>query len=450
VLASGYFSAIEREGGGELTAHPLVSIVTPSFNQGRYIEETIQSVLDQDYPSVEYLVLDGGSTDDTLAILRRYDERLRWVSEKDRGQADAINKGFHMATGEILGWLNSDDTYLPGTIRKVVEYFQLHPDVGMVYGEGYHIDAVGRIIERYYTEPFSFKRLAEICFLCQPTVFLRAEVIRTIGPLDITLHYCLDYDYWMRVAKRFRIGYLGEYLANSRLHGETKTLSQRVSFHQEILQTVKKHFGRVPVRWLYAYAHTYLSEKLLPHLQGLYADGWASQRASIFVQQDWGQYRYLYLEGELSRPTYPMSLRITVAGRVLYTTIIKDHVFSIREPLWEDGIPVQKMEMMEVSIDADTAFSPEAFGISGDTRILSYRVHKLALADERGAELVLYSDLRARLLRLALPLLVSWKSLLVNHDVPDLPYQELRRDLWQLRVLLHRPRLSRKLGGSSR
>jgi hypothetical protein len=139
-----------------------------------------------------------------------------------------------------------------------------------------------------------------------------------------------------------------------------------------------------------------------------------------------------------------------VAGQLRYTTIIKDHVFSIKEPLWEDEIPAQNTEVMEVNIDADAAFSPEAFGVSGDTRILSYRVHKLALVDERGAELVLYSDLRAWLLRLALPVLVSWKSLLVNHDVPDLPYQELGRDLRQLRMLLQRPRLSRKLGGSSR
>ena len=113
----------------------------------------------------------------------------------------------------------------------------------MVYGEGYHIDAVGRIIERYYTEPFSFDRLAEICFICQPTVFLRAEVFRTIGPLDIDLRYCMDYDYWMRVAKRFRIGQLSEYLANSRLHIETKTLSQRLSFSRRSYGRSKSIMG---------------------------------------------------------------------------------------------------------------------------------------------------------------------------------------------------------------
>src|SRR5262245_11033457 len=166
-------SDVTWEGGVVLTEHPLVSIVTPSYNQGRYIEATIQSVLEQDYHHLEYLVLDGGSTDQTLTVLQRYEDRLLWISEKDRGQADAINKGFRLAQGQILGWLNSDDTYLPGTIRRVVDYFQTRRDVGMVYGEGYHVDASGKIIERYYTEPFSFQRLAEICFICQPTVFMR-------------------------------------------------------------------------------------------------------------------------------------------------------------------------------------------------------------------------------------------------------------------------------------
>ena len=124
---------------------PLVSIVTPSYNQGPYIEATIQSVVSQDYPHLEYIVIDGGSQDNTVAILKRYAERLCWISEPDHGQADAINKGFRIAHGEILAWLNSDDTYLPGAVCQVVEYFQRHPDVSMVYGEGQHVDAEGHI-----------------------------------------------------------------------------------------------------------------------------------------------------------------------------------------------------------------------------------------------------------------------------------------------------------------
>jgi len=276
-----------------VSEYPLVSIVTPSYNQGQYIEETIQSVSTQDYPNLEYLVVDGRSTDETLEILKRYENRLVWLSEKDQGQADAINKGFRMARGEILGWLNSDDTYLPGTIRKVVHYFQTHPDVGMVYGEGYHSDMESKIIERYYTEPFDFQRLSEICFICQPTAFFRAEVFREIGPLDISLRYCLDYDYWMRIARRFRIGYLNEYLANSRLHTETKTRSQRLAVHEEVLRVVKRHYGRVPARWLYGYAQVYISEKFLSPAEGIDRDGWVSHPVKGLSQSDWKQYLLL-------------------------------------------------------------------------------------------------------------------------------------------------------------
>lgn len=248
--------------------YPLVSIVTPSYNQAPFIEETISSVLTQDYPNIEYMVVDGGSTDATVEILRRYEGRLRWVSEPDGGQADAINKGLREAKGEIFGWLNSDDTYLPEAIGKVVDFFRIHPDVGMVYGEGYHVDAVGRTIERYYTEPFDYQRLGEICFICQPTAFFRAEVFAAVGPLDVSLQYALDYDYWIRIAKQFRIGHLNEYLANSRLHTNCKTWSKRVEVHEEILRTVRRHYGRIPVTWGSAYARVYVAEKLTPGMPG--------------------------------------------------------------------------------------------------------------------------------------------------------------------------------------
>jgi len=237
---------------------PDATVVTPSYNQGQFIEETILSVLSQSGVSIEYLVMDGGSTDGTLDILKKYRGRLEYVSERDKGQTDAINKGFRRARGRILAYLNSDDTYLPGAVAKVVGFMDEHPEYAMAYGEGYHVDIHGKFMERYYTEPFDFRRLAEICFICQPTVFLRREVLSTVGYFDDTLDYCMDYDYWIRVAKRYSIGYLPAYLATSKLHDTGKTLSKRVEFHREILETVRRHYGHVPARWVGAYAHAFL------------------------------------------------------------------------------------------------------------------------------------------------------------------------------------------------
>lgn len=237
---------------------PLVTIVTPSYNQGRFIRETIDSVLAQGYPRIEYLVMDGGSTDETVSVLRSYGDRLTWFSERDGGQADAINKGWRRGRGEIVAYLNSDDTYLPGAVENAVAALRSDPDAGAVYGEGYHVDEGGRVIERYPTEPFDMARLAETCFICQPTVFLRRAVIERLGYLDASRRYCMDYDLWIRLAQVSRFVHLDQYLATTRLHAETKTLDQRVPVHAEILETVHRHYGRLTSQWVYGYAHAVL------------------------------------------------------------------------------------------------------------------------------------------------------------------------------------------------
>jgi glycosyltransferase involved in cell wall biosynthesis len=240
----------------------LVSVVTPSFNQGCFIEETIESVLSQDYKPVEYWVIDGGSNDETLDILNRYGNRLDWVSEKDNGQADAINKGWKRARGDILAWLNSDDIYLPGALSTAVAFLQAHPEFGAVYGEGYHIQEDGKVIERYPTEPFDRQRLVETCYICQPTVFVRKTVLQEIGFLDENLRYCMDYDLWFRIARRYDFGYLPEFLACTRFYGETKTLGQRVQVHREILHMIYRHNRSVPASWVYGYAHALLEKRV--------------------------------------------------------------------------------------------------------------------------------------------------------------------------------------------
>jgi glycosyltransferase involved in cell wall biosynthesis len=241
---------------------PLVTVVTPSYNQGPFIRETIESVLSQDYPNVEYLVIDGGSTDETLSILKSYDSRFFWVSEGDEGQTHAINKGWKRSKGEIIAWLNSDDIFQPGAVRKVVEYFLKNPDVGAVYGEAYYINEDGDVISRYPTEPFNSDRLVDFCYICQPATFLRRSVVDDVGLLDESLNFCMDYEFWIRIAQKHRFCYLPHYLALSRLHTDCKTVRSRVIALREIANMIYGHYGFVPPSWLGAYVRARLESRL--------------------------------------------------------------------------------------------------------------------------------------------------------------------------------------------
>jgi glycosyltransferase involved in cell wall biosynthesis len=238
---------------------PLVSIVTPCFNAARFIEETIESVLRQDYPRVEYLVMDGGSTDGTVEILERYGDRLRYRSAKDAGQADAINRGFALTQGEIFAFLNADDTYLPGAVARAVEEFERHPEAAVVYGNAWHVDEQGRQISPYPTEPYESGRLARRCFICQPAAFIRRNAFAEAGGINAGLRFAMDYDLWIRLARRHPMVNLDSYLANSRLHAAAKTVEQTGQAMRETIGILKEHYGYAPFNWLYGYAHHRLS-----------------------------------------------------------------------------------------------------------------------------------------------------------------------------------------------
>lgn len=239
-----------------------ISVITPSFNQGPFIERTIQSVLSQGLPEVEYAVCDGGSTDDTVSVLKRYDKQLCWVSERDGGQADTVNKGFAKTQGDLIGWLNSDDIYYPGALRAVLEYTEANPGLDVIYGDATHITENDSVIGPYPTEAWNFERLKTVCFLCQPAVFLRRRVVERCGVLNRHLRYCMDYEYWLRLGlDDAKFGHVSKILAGSRLYPQNKTLGSRVKVHAEINSMMRKLLGQVPDAWLYNYAHALLDDR---------------------------------------------------------------------------------------------------------------------------------------------------------------------------------------------
>jgi glycosyltransferase involved in cell wall biosynthesis len=204
---------------------PKISIVTPSFNQARYIEQTLRSVLEQHYPNVEHIVFDGGSKDGTLDILRSYESHgVRWTSEKDKGQSDAINKGFRAATGDIIGWINSDDWYARGAFRTVLDYFREHPEAQWVYGNNFFTDPAGRVIRRFRAAPYSWKRLLYTRLLIpQPGIFLRRRVLDECGLLDVEMDAVMDYEWWLRIAQKHEPHFIDRFLAYFRIHDTSKT-----------------------------------------------------------------------------------------------------------------------------------------------------------------------------------------------------------------------------------
>ncbi len=210
-----------------MTNLPLVSIITPSFNQARYLEAAIQSVLSQDYPRLEYIVVDGSSTDGSVEIIKKYQSRLAWwVSEPDKGQTDALNKGFARAKGEILAWLNSDDTYEPGAVAAAVKFLQDHPEVGMVYGDTNYINEDGHVIGKFPAAQTNLRRLRQgYVHIPQQASFFRADLWREVGPLDPSFYFAMDYDLWVRLAARSQLKYVPQTWANFRLHTAGKTIA---------------------------------------------------------------------------------------------------------------------------------------------------------------------------------------------------------------------------------
>ena len=240
---------------------PLVTIVTPTYNMARFLPETIESVLSQDYPRIQYIVMDAGSRDGTVEILQSYGSRLEWVSERDQGQSDAVNKGFQRARGEIFTFLNADDTYYPGAVRAAVDALAQRPDAGVVYGNAWYTREDGSRMARYPVQPFDYDVLGHLCYICQPASFVRCKVWAEVGGLDVNLHLTLDYDLWLRIAKRYPLVHVDRDLATCRMYLDNKSLGRRRETFQEVVRISQRHRGYVPLNWLYGYAGYLLDGK---------------------------------------------------------------------------------------------------------------------------------------------------------------------------------------------
>jgi len=228
---------------------PKISVITPSYNQAEFIEKTIISVLSQNYPKLEYWVIDGGSTDDTKKILKKYKNKINYISEKDKGQADAINKGLKRSTGELLAYLNSDDIYLPGTLKKVGEYYATSQLVDWITGDYKIIDANGnltannfliskykRLLMKFYS-PTLLKITDSM--LPQPSTFWSRNAYKKIGEFNTSYNYVLDYDFWLRMSKFYKPHYLKLPLSGFRAHQASKSQTDRKTFMIEGVKTLK-------------------------------------------------------------------------------------------------------------------------------------------------------------------------------------------------------------------
>ncbi len=227
--------------------HPKISIVTPSYNQGQFIEDAIQSVLNQNYPNLEYIIIDNCSTDGTVEILKKYPQ-LRWISENDDGQSDAINKGFKRATGDIIAWLNADDYYCAKVFNPIATYFVNNKDIMWVYGNSYFVNKIGKIIS--YKRPVSFNYFVlkyGSFSIHQPTVFLRHRIFEEIGEIREDFHAIMDQEWYCRIAEKHRPQYINIDVANFRWHSKSKSSSEKCSNHYKNLirerKILMKHYA---------------------------------------------------------------------------------------------------------------------------------------------------------------------------------------------------------------
>jgi glycosyltransferase involved in cell wall biosynthesis len=222
-----------------MDSKPLISIITPSYNQAGFLEACIQSVLTQDYTHIEYLIVDGGSQDGSVEIIRRYQDRITWwVSEKDKGQADAFNKGLNKATGKYIGWLNSDDLYMDNAVAQAIDFLEANPELAFVFGNVQSIDENGNITNIMRYSDWQLPDLMRFKMIGQPAVFMRADLVKKVGGLDTGYHFLLDHQLWLKLAQEAPIRHVDRIWAAGRFHSQAKNIAHAEKFGQDAYNLV--------------------------------------------------------------------------------------------------------------------------------------------------------------------------------------------------------------------
>lgn len=384
-------------------SQPLVTIITPSYNQGHFIQATIESVLTQDYPHIEYIIMDGGSTDSTAEVVRPYQDRLTFISEKDRGQTHAINKGLLLAKGPIVAYLNSDDTLLPGAVSTAVAAMGANPDVGAIYGDGFQIDFDGNIKNKFpFTEPFNLWKLTFVLdYILQQSVFFRKACLEEIGWFNEDLHFGMDWDILVRLGKRYGLAYVPAELGCLREYDAAKSFAGGAKRFRELGGLVRAQSGEMypPGWWFYGldtwdkiwserirrwipgplgrylamrFVHVcrYRIDQEQYHSQGRFADGWATDTLHWMLP---ACYANAVIRGALpgwAKPLERQRLRVYVNNRLITEKQPGHGEFTITVPLQFSAEP----QAAVLRIEAETAVVPVREGLGADSRRLAWQI----------------------------------------------------------------------------
>ncbi len=388
---------------------PLVTIVTPSLNQGAFIRGAIESVLQQTYPNIEYIIMDAGSTDETKAVATQYADRLVFISEPDRGQSHAINKGWRMGKGEILAWLCADDLLLPGTVQTIVDTFSSHPDASFVFGGCEMLDRHGRSTNTMLAcEPDTWKLIHGYDYVAQPAAFVARRAVESVGFVDETLHFGMDWDLFMRLSLFGPAVPISGVLAKAHIYPETKSMSGGYRRWRELAAIMRRHgdsryppgyflygaetlrdgcrrwvqrlpgwlsrLGRIPKRWVNSSIDRIHLIAITKATRGWFDDDWAGP---VVTRRLAGNGRTLALRGRVPSE-YPdlvgQRLKVTCDGNVLTHRDLAAGSFT-----WDLPLPAGGDDVVEIRIVARRSFVPKRIGLNRDVRRLAFYLDELAL-----------------------------------------------------------------------